>query len=321
MENRPPKLLDQMRDALRRMHYSERTEKTYLHWVRYYILFHKKRHPVEMGEQEIREFVSHLAVEKHVSASTQNQALSSVLFLYRHVLANPIDFPLDSLRALKPKRLPTVLTHDEVIRLFTHLSGTNLLMAQVLYGTGLRLTECLSLRVKDIDFAQNQILVRQGKGDKDRVTMLPISIKENLQKHLEKVKKLHQDDLLNDFGAAPLPNALDKKYPSASKEWKWQYVFPSTKISENNRTGDICRHHASPSTLQRAIRVAAKKAGINKLVGPHTFRHSFATYLLNNGYDIRTVQELLGHKDVKTTMIYTHVLQRGGLAVKSPLDS
>ena len=273
-----------------------------------------------MGAAEIEAFLTHLAVKENVAASTQNQAFSALLFLYRDVLHKELDGPINALRAKKPKRLPTVLTKEEVYRLLGHLSGDHLLMAKLLYGSGLRLMECLRLRVKDIDFSQYQIIVRDGKGQKDRVTMLPKSLIAPLQAHLQSVERLHQEDLARGFGSVYLPYALERKYPNADREWIWQYVFPSQRLSVDPRSGVVRRHHLDESGLQKAVRAAARAAGIPKKASCHTFRHSFATHLLENHYDIRTVQELLGHKDVKTTMIYTHVLNRGGLAVRSPLD-
>jgi len=317
----PPKLLDRVRERLRRKHYSYRTEQAYLSWIKRYILFHDKRHPNEMDIPEIEAFLTHLAVHEHVAASTQNQALQAILFLYREVLGREITAPLHALRAKKPKRLPTILTRREVQALFSHLSSTHLLMAQLLYGSGLRLMECLRLRVKDLDFAYRTITVRDGKGQKDRTTILPQSLIAPLRKHLEQVKRLHEQDLARGYGAVYLPDALARKYPNAQREWGWQWVFPSPRLSVDPRSGLVCRHHMNPTTLQKAVRQAAKRAGINKHVTPHTLRHSFATHLLEAGYDIRTVQELLGHKDVRTTMIYTHVLKRGAKAVRSPLDS
>ena len=317
---RPRRLLDRVREVLRRKHYSYRTEQAYIHWIKRYILFHNKRHPKEMGGPEIEAFLTHLAVEENVAASTQNQALSALLFLYREVLRREIDVPIEAVRAKKPKRLPTVLTREEVRRVFAHLSGVHLLMAQLLYGSGLRLMECLRLRVKDVEFARHQIVVRDGKGHKDRITVLPEVIVEPLRRHLQRVQDIHKRDLARGFGAVHLPNALARKYPNAEREWAWQWVFPSTRLSVDPRSGVVRRHHADPSGLQKAVRRAARAAGISKRVTPHTFRHSFATHLLEAGYDIRTVQELLGHKDVKTTMIYTHVMQRGPYAVRSPLD-
>lgn len=319
MEPPPKKLLDQVRDALHLKHYSIRTENSYVDWIRRYILFHGKRHPNEMGAPEVETFLTHLAVNENVAASTQNQALSALLFLYRGVLKKDLG-PIDALRAKKPKRLPTVLTKEEVRRVLDHLSGTHQLMAKLLYGSGLRLMECVRLRVKDLDFAQRAIIVRDGKGAEDRVTMLPDSLIAPLQAHLQRVKRLHEEDLAKGCGAVYLPHALERKYPNANREWAWQYVFPSDRLSVDPRSGVVRRHHVDESGLQKAVRQAAKLADIPKPVTPHTFRHSFATHLLENGYDIRTVQELLGHKDVRTTMIYTHVLNRGGLAVRSPLD-
>lgn len=319
-KRRKKKLLGRVRDAIRTKHYSIRTEEAYVSWIRRYILFHDKRHPREMGATEIEEFLTHLAVNEHVAASTQNQALGALLFLYHEVLKKDLERPLDAVRAKKPKRLPTVLTKEEVQRVLAAMSGTNQLVAKLLYGSGLRLIECLRLRVKDIDFEQHQIIVRDGKGRKDRVTMLPNSLADPLQKHLRRVEMLHQKDLAEGYGAVYLPDALERKYPNANREWIWQYVFPSKQRSRDPRSGVVRRHHLHESTVQRAIRKAAKLADIKKHITPHTYRHSFATHLLENGYDIRTVQELLGHKDVRTTMIYTHVLQRGVLAVKSPLD-
>lgn len=319
MEPTPKKLLDQVRDALHLKHYSIRTENSYVDWIRRFILFHGKRHPNEMGAPEVEAFLTHPAVKENVAASTQNQALSALLFLYREVLKKDLG-PIGALRAKKPKRLPTVLTKEEVRRVLDHLSGTHRLMAQLLYGSGLQLMECVRLRVKDLDFAQRAIIVRDGKGAEDRVTMLPDSLIAPLQEHLQRVKRLHEEDLAKGHGAVYLPHALERKYPNANREWAWQYVFPSDRLSVDPRSGTVRRHHLDESGLQKAVRQAAKRAGIPKPVTPHTFRHSFATHLLEAGYDIRTVQELLGHKDVRTTMIYTHVLQRGGLAVRSPLD-
>jgi len=320
MEPRPKKFLDQVRDALRLKHYSIRTENSYVAWIRRFILFHNKRHPQEMGTAEVEAFLTYLAVDQNVAASTQNQAFSALLFLYNNVLHKDLG-PIDALRAQKPKRLPTVLTKEEVRKIIGNLSGTHRLMASLLYGSGLRLMECVRLRVKDLDFYYHTITVRDGKGAEDRVTIiLPQALIAPLQEHLQSVKNLHQEDLAKGYGAVYLPDALERKYPNASREWIWQYVFPSDRLSVDPRTGAVRRHHADESSLQKAVREAAHATGIPKRVTPHTFRHSFATHLLENGYDIRTVQELLGHKDVKTTMIYTHVLQRGGLAVHSPLD-
>jgi integron integrase len=319
MEPTDRKLLDRVRDALRLKHYSIRTEEAYVNWIKRYIYFHNVRHPAEMGASEVQAFLTHLAVKENVAASTQNQALSALLFLYRQVLNQDLG-PIDALRAKKPKRLPTVLTRDEVHRVFAHLSGVNLLMARLLYGSGLRLMECLRLRVKDLDFDYRTITVRDGKGEQDRVTILPESLIVPLRDHLRIVKRTHEEDLAKGYGAVYLPYALERKYPNAHREWIWQYVFPAGRLSVDPRSGVVRRHHLHESGLQKVIRTAAQAAGIPKRVSPHTFRHSFATHLLENHYDIRTVQELLGHKDVKTTMIYTHVLNRGGLAVRSPLD-
>jgi integron integrase len=318
---RPKKLLDLYRDALRLKQYSSRTEDTYIFWVREYILYHKKRHPAEMGVPEINLFLSHLVSVRQVSASTQNQALSAILFLYRHVLHIQLDeSTLAEFRPQRAKVVPTVLSRDEVNRVLLQMTGVHKIMVQIMYGGGLRVMETLRLRVKDIDFDNHQIIVRDGKGDDDRVTILPDSLVESLKLHLGQVKLIHDADLQKGYGSVYLPYALDQKYSHAKLEWKWQYLFPASDLSEDPRTRVIRRHHQNESAVQRAVRDAARLAKVEKHVTPHTFRHSFATHLLQNGYDIRTVQELLGHKDVKTTMIYTHVLQRGGLAVKSPLD-
>jgi len=317
-----PKLLDRYRDALRVKHYSARTEDTYVAWVKNFILFHNKRHPLEMGVEEIGQFLTHLASEKDVSASTQNQAFSAILFLYRHTLRVDLDeAALARFRPQRAKTVPTVLSKGEVRRLLDTLTGTPKLIAQVMYGGGLRVMETMRLRVKDIDFENHQIIVRDGKGENDRFTILPDSLIQPLRLHLEQVNLMHQQDLLQGFGTVYLPLALEQKYPQANKQWIWQYVFPAPEISTDRRTGIRRRHHIHETVVQKAIRAAAKHAKIDKHVTPHTLRHSFATHLLQSGYDIRTIQELLGHKDVKTTMIYTHVLQRGGLAVRSPLDS
>jgi len=319
--SQPPKLLDQVQELLRIKHYALRTEEAYVDWIRRFILFHNKRHPRDMGTPEIRAFLAHLATEGNVAASTQNQALAAILFLYRELLHQELDpLDLDAIRAQKPKRLPTVLTRTEVQKVLALLTGEHLLMARLLYGSGVRLMECLRLRVKDVDFELRQITVRDGKGGQDRVTILPQAIIPALQDHLIHVRALHKHDLEQGYGCVYLPDALARKYPNACTEWGWQYIFPSDRISKDPRGGELRRHHIHESSLQKAIRAAAQAAGMVKPVSPHTFRHSFATHLLEAGYDIRTVQELLGHKDVKTTMIYTHVLNRGGLAVRSPLD-
>ncbi|MDY6990322.1 MAG: integron integrase [Thermodesulfobacteriota bacterium] len=314
------KLLDQVRDAVRVRHLSYRTEQAYVSWIKQFILFHKKRHPNEMDESDVSRFLTYLAARKNVAASTQNQALSAVLFLYRHVLKKELGWINNVERAKKPSRLPVVFARQEVEAVLLNLEGTKWLMASLLYGAGLRLMECLRLRVKDVDFEYDQMTVREGKGQKDRVTMLPLCAKEPLKRHLAKVKAIHDKDLAAGFGRVHLPHALNRKYPNADREWRWQYVFPASKRFHDPRTGIVVRHHLHESVLQRAVRCAMRKAGITKHGSCHTLRHSFATHLLQDGYDIRTVQELLGHKDVTTTMIYTHVLNRGGRAVRSPMD-
>jgi integron integrase len=316
-----PKLLDHVRDAIRMRHYSYRTEKAYVHWIKRFIFFHDKRHPQEMAEAEIAQFLSSLASDGHVSASTQNQAFNALLFLYKEVLNKKIGLIDGVIRAKRPLRLPVVLTKEEVKKVIDRMSGVPRLMAILLYGGGLRLMECCHLRVKDIDFSRNEIVVRAGKGDKDRHTMLPTAIKESLFRHIEAVRCQHQEDIEKGLGRVALPNALDRKYPNAGKEWGWQWVFPAPHHFTDRVTGEKRRHHLHESVLQRAVKEATQKAEIPKPASPHTFRHSFATHLLEDGYDIRTVQELLGHRDVSTTMVYTHVLNRGGRGVRSPADS
>ncbi len=318
----PKKLLDQLRDALRVKHYALSTENSYVDWVERFIRFHKMRHPDTMGEAEIAasQSVTHLAVQDNVAAPTQSQALSALLFLYRHVLHVELDGRIDLVRAKKSRHLPVVLTKAEVQAVLRHVPNEYQTMTKLLYGSGLRLMECVRLRVKDLDFAQRQIVVRDGKGMKDRVTMLPDQLREPLEVHLTQVKQLHTQDLERGYGAVYLPFALERKYPSAQREWLWQYVFPSDRLSTDPRSGVTRRHHVDPSGLQKAVKDAVRAAGLTKNASCHSFRHSFATHLLESGYDIRTVQELLGHADVKTTMIYTHVLNRGGLAVRGPLD-
>ena len=315
-----PKLLDQVRLRLRTKHYSIRTEQAYVAWIRDFILFHHKRHPRELREPHISAWLSYLATERRVAASTQTQALSAILFLYREVLGITLERIDNIERAKKPQRLPVVFTKEEARAVLAQLSDTHWLMTNLLYGAGLRLMECLRLRVKDLDFARRQITVRDGKGAKDRFTMLPEKLREPLLRHLERVKLLHEQDLRHGYGQVYLPFALARKYPAAAGEWGWQYVFPAAKLSRDPRTGEVRRHHCDEQALQRAVRQAIRQAGIAKPGNCHTFRHSFATHLLEAGYDIRTIQELLGHSDVSTTMIYTHVLNRGGKGVKSPLE-
>jgi integron integrase len=309
-----------VRNEIRRRHYSYRTEQAYLHWIKRFVWFHDKRHPRELGAAEVTRFLTHLAREREVSASTQNQALSALLFLYGPVLGIELPWMKDIERAKRPLRVPVVLTRDEVRALLAQLDGSKWLMAALLYGAGLRLRECLKLRIKDVDAGYGQITVRDGKGGKDRVTMLPAGLVEPLRSHLARVKDLHERDLAQGYGEAWLPDALARKYPRAGYQWGWQFLFPSRKLATDPRSGAIRRHHVFDDVLPRAIGEAARRAGIAKPVGCHTLRHSFATHLLESGYDLRTVQELLGHSDVSTTMIYTHVLNRGGRAVESPLD-
>jgi len=315
-----PKLLDQVRDAIRTRHMSPRTEEAYVHWIRRFIFFHHKRHPAEMGPAEITQFLTALAVERHLSASTQNQALAALLFLYREVFGRDPGWLDGLVRAKRPRRLPVVLTRAEMSRLLGALHGVTWIMAMLLYGAGLRLRECLRLRVKDVELSRNEIVIREGKGNKERVTMLPASAKAALSAHLERVRSLHERDLAAGLGHVQLPDALARKYPNADREWGWQWVFPAARICTDPRFGAPQRYHVHESVLQKAIHTAARTAGIAKPVGPHTLRHGFATDLLAAGYDIRTVQELLGHNDVTTTMIYTHVLNRGGRGVVSPAD-
>ena len=315
-----PKLLDRMREALRARHYSRRTEETYCYWVKRFIFFHHVRHPAEMAEAEINAFLTHLAVKENVSASTQNQALSALLFLYRYVVGREVGDLGEVIRARKPKRLPVVMTREEVKAVLANMTGDKWLMASMMYGAGLRLMECLRLRVQDIDISRSEILVRDGKGAKDRITMLPESLKVPLQEHLKKVKMVHEHDRADGWGRVEMPNALDRKYPNAPTDWRWQWVFPQENRWKNPHNGEQGRHHVDESLVQKAVKNAVAKAGLPKRASSHTFRHSFATHLLESGYDIRTVQELLGHNDVKTTMIYTHVLNLGPSGVCSPVD-
>jgi len=317
---RAPKLLDALRAQLRVMHYAIRTEEAYVDWVRRFILFHGKRHPKDMGPNEVAKFLSDLAVTRHVSASTQNQAKAAILFVYRHVLGVELPWLDDVVIAKVPQRLPVVLTSREVRSLLHELNGTTGLVASLLYGTGMRLMEGLRLRVKDIDFDRREIIIREGKGNKDRVTVLPENLIDPLRQRMRKTQELHQADLDAGYGEVHLPQALQAKYANAGRSWGWQYVFPSQVRSVDPRSGVIRRHHLAEQSVQRAVSVAAKRAGISKPCSPHTLRHSFATHLLQAGYDIRTVQELLGHANVATTQIYTHVLNKGGRGVLSPFD-
>lgn len=316
-----PRLLDRVRQCLRTRHYSLRTESSYVDWIRRFILFHGKRHPVEMGGPEVGRFLSHLAVERRVSASTQNQALAALLFLYREVLDQELPWMQDVVRARKPQRLPVVLTRMEVEAVLGHMDGGMALIARLLYGTGMRLMEAVRLRVKDVDFSISQVTVRDGKGGKDRVTMLPQSLQPPLKRHMALRRVVFDQDRAEGRAQVWMPDALAVKYPNASREWGWQYVFVAQSLSTDPRSGARRRHHVDEKQIQRQVRAAAQRAGIAKPVSPHVLRHSFATHLIESGYDIRTVQELLGHSDVSTTMVYTHVLNRGGRGVRSPLDA
>lgn len=315
-----PKLLTQLSQAMRSRHYSRKTESTYIHWIKRFIFFHHVRHPKDMAEPEINAYLTHLAVKEHVSSSTQNQALCAIIFLYKYVLNRKIGDIGEVIRAKQSRYIPVVMTKDEVKAVVSHLYCDKKLMVSLMYGAGLRLMECLRLRVQDIDFSRNEITVRDGKGAKDRITMLPESLKEPLRQHLVKTKSVHESDIKDGWGYVLMPYALDRKYPNAPRDWRWQWVFPQEKRWKNTKTGEQGRHHVHETLLQKAVKEAVIKAGIPKHIGCHTFRHSFATHLLENGYDIRTIQELLGHKDVSTTMIYTHVLSKGGHGVKSPFD-
>lgn len=317
---KPVKLLDQVRRELRLRHRSKSTEKQYVSWIRRFILFHNKQHPSLLGKQHVEQFLTHLAADRNVAASTQSQALAALLFLYREVLKQPFGWLDQVVRAKKPKRLPVVLTESEVRSLIAQLSGQAWLIATLLYGSGMRLQECLRLRVKDLDFERMEIHVRDGKGQKDRVTLLPNTARQHLKEQLRRVETLHQQALQEGYGGVFMPHALERKYPHASKRLAWQFVFPANQPSRDPRSGQVRRHHVSPSTIQRQIKLAITQAQIHKHAGPHTLRHSFATHLLAAGTDIRTVQELLGHKDLSTTQIYTHVLGSSRMGVRSPVD-
>ena len=315
-----PRLYDRIVETLRARHYSRRTEQAYLHWIRRFLFFHARAHPRQLGEGDVNSFLTHLAVQENVAASTQNQALAALLFLYQHVLEQPLNRMEGVVRARRPKRLPVVLTREEVGAVLAHLNAVPRLVCTILYGSGLKLLEGLQLRVKDLDFGRGEITVWDGKGRKDRLTMLPNAIHQPLDEHLRQVREQHEADLKRGLGRAPLPDALVRKYPNADREWAWQWVFPASSHYLDRRTGIQHRHHLHESVIQRAVQEAVRRAGLAKPAACRTLRHSFATHVLEDGYDIRTVQELLGHKDVKTTMIYTHVLNRGGLGVFSPLD-
>lgn len=314
------KILGHIKTVIRTHHYSKRTEEAYIKWIKEYLNFHKNKNPNILGSAEISSYINYLAIRRNVSASTQNLALCSIIFLYKQVLKKEIN-EIDLIRAKKPKKLPVVFTRKEIKEILDQIKGINWIMVNLLYGAGLRLMECVRLRVKDIEFEYKQVIVRDGKGKKDRITILPGILIEKLEEHISRVEKLHKKDLQNGFGSVYLPYALDKKYPNAGKEPGWQYLFPSPQISIDERTGEKRRHHIDENVLQRVVKIAIKNAGIKKTGSCHTFRHSFATHLLEDGYDIRTVQELLGHENVNTTMIYTHVMKKGGLGVKSPADN
>ncbi|HUN24400.1 MAG TPA: integron integrase [Anaerolineales bacterium] len=319
----PPKLqtlLDPITEIIRLRQYSDRTAETYRHWITRYIQFHNERHPSELTAQDVNAFLTHLANEKHLAASSQNQALSAILFLYRHVLNLDLPINADVLRARKPQHIPAVFSPAEAKHVLQNLKGVNQLMAQLLYGAGLRISECVTLRVKDLDFDYRQIIVHDAKGEKDRVTILPSKLVEPLQNHLTRIRVQYELDVKNGGITSGLPNALAQTYPNIATEWAWQYVFPSKTLTKDPESGVLQRWHISESTLQKAVQSAIKQAEIPKHASCHTFRHSFATHLLQSGYDIRTIQALLGHKDLQTTMIYTHVLQQGARGVISPLD-
>lgn len=320
MKSNKPLLLDSVRNRLRVRHYSRRTEEAYVSWIKRFIKFNGVRHPANMGKAEVEKYLTHLAIDRNVAASTQNQALSAILFLYRDVLGIELEW-LDNIRmAKKPKRLPVVLTRGEIRKILSRLDGKEWIAAMFMYGSGLRLMETLTLRIKDIDFGYSQVNVRAGKGNKDRVTVLPGAIRTRLEHHMEKVREIHKRDLKLGRGRVKLPEALKRKFPNADRQWAWQWVLPAARLYRDSEDGMAYRHHLHESVVQKAVKRAGSLSKIGKRVTCHTFRHSFATHLLDNGYDIRTVQELLGHRDVRTTMIYTHVLKRGGKCVKSPAD-
>jgi len=315
-----PRLLDRVRDRIRAKHYSIRTEHAYLEWIKRFVRFHGKRHPSELGAEHVEAFLTHLAIDLNLAAASQNQAQSALLFMYKEVLGYELPWLSNIVRARQTTHVPIVLTRSEVRAVLASLRGTHRLIGALLYGTGMRVMEAVRLRVKDVDFDRNEIVVRDGKGAKDRVTMLPAGLRVALRKQLRCARSIHDADLARGYGIVVLPHALARKYPGAAREWVWQYVFPADRLSTDPRSGVVARYHLSDQAFQRAMRQAVRDAGIAKLATPHTLRHSFATHLLESGYDIRTVQELLGHADVSTTMIYTHVLNRGGRAVISPLD-
>jgi integron integrase len=318
-KSKPPRLLDQLRHAIRARHYSLRTEKAYVYWVRYFIRFHQLRHPRDLDEADVSRFLGYLAVTRKVAPSTQNQAFNALLFLYKRVLNRPLQ-EINAARAKRPQRVPVVFSQREVREIFRHLQGLQRIVVGLLYGSGLRITECLQLRVKDLDFDRGEITVRNSKGGKDRVTVLPASLQADLKRCIAHTRIVHDQDLRDGFGEVSMPAALQRKYPNAAKSFGWQYVFPSTKRARDPLSGNIKRHHIHPTVIRKAVKRVMHAAGIVKHGGCHTFRHSFATHMIENGYDIRTVQELLGHSDVKTTMIYTHVMNRGGRGVVSPAD-
>jgi len=316
----PPKLLDQVRNQMQLKHLSRRTQDAYIHWIKRFILYNEKRHPSELGETEIESFLTYLAVDEDVAASTQNVAFNAILFLYGEILHKELGNIAQVVRARRPKRMPEVFTRKEAKLVIAHLKGDYWLIGNLLYGSGLRLLECLRIRVKDIDFAQNRIIIRAGKGDKDRATILPAAIKKRLQLHLKKVYAIHQEDLAEGYGETVLPHALAAKFSNAAKQWNWQYVFPATRRSIDPISKIISRHHIDETSVQRVVKKAIRDVGITKAASCHSFRHSFATHLLEEGYDIRTVQELLGHADIRTTMIYTHITNKKTPVVRSPLD-